>query len=788
MYDISLIKSRINCVDYAKRIGLPINKPGDRCVSPLREGAKNPTSFLVDEEMFYDFSAGQGGDVIEFCAAYAHKGDRGAAIRDLASVTGVAPEGEDNSAEWLSYTNQLNAKTAFYHTQLTATDRDYLHSRGLSDDDIERLMIGRVTDGPLAGRLFLPYFSGANGYVCYSATRALPGGAFPDNKYMKQKRDEHCRHIPWGMQTLNRDSDTLVIAEGYFDAVSFDCQGYPVLSAITGRFSRDQLPIVLSVARKFQRVFIVYDNDPNTHAGESFAHSMADILIKNHIPFVVGTVPTHYHDISEYYAAGGDLSRIINAAQDGLQYVASNFRDFEDLERFLFPISRYVKRSKLDDLFSHLSGLHRWNEKSLATLYKSCTSAPGEPVIAEDVMRKYQLLYLTSVGFYEYTKGRWVLRSDDHIKGYIDRAYGEFSSNQRVNAAFGLLKIRTNQAVNFDRAPVWNFVNGTLDLETGVFRDHNPGDYCSFQADYPYNPDAECPAWERFIEDVTGDDPRVAELLQFIPGYVFFPDCSMEKIFVLTGVGGNGKSKYLEVLRQLFGEENCSHVTPRGLLDRFQRIQLQSSLVNLAGEIKSDIKDAEEYMKMIASGEPLAACYKGKDYVDFVPRTKLVFACNGQLASGDTSDGLTRRLILIDFKMRFVDVPDPADPYQRKKDTKILEKISSEIASGGVFNWAYQGYKTLRAVGYFTETADQETLLEDFKRTSNPILLFFEDLERKPEYDNSEIYRDYRQWCEDNGHRPVASNAFHREFKNVANREYESFRTSKNRGYRHKNG
>lgn len=781
MYDLSLIKSRINCVEVAKRCGLPILKSGDRCVSPLRPGATNASSFYVTDDAWYDFGDARGGDCIDLLAELNYSGDKGAAIRELARLTGVVSDNQP-TAEWMAYTQNLCNQIAFWQTQLTEDDRAYLHSRGLTDATIEALKIGRTEEG----RLSIPYLK--NGYVAYYCTRHLPGGAYPESKYRKQRKDGMCEHIVWGLDSLAREGDTLVIAEGAFDAISFYQEGYPVISAITGFFSRDQLTTVLSVVKNFKRVFIVYDDDSATsNAGAKFTERMSEILIRHRIPFVVGAVPTPYHDISEYYAAGGNLSRVVDTAQDGVQYVVGNFREFEQLERFMFSVARYIKRTKLDELFSHISSLQRWNEKSLATLYKSCTSAPAEPVIVEDILRKYQIVYVTAIGFYEYVKGVWLSRSDDYIKSYIDRTYGEFSSNQRVNAAFGLLKIRANRSVEFNRLPVWNFINGTLELETGVFREHNPGDYCSIQASYPYNPTADCPAWERFIADVTGDDPKTAELLQFIPGYVFFPDCSMEKIFVLTGVGGNGKSKYLEVLRQLFGEENCSHITPRGLLDRFQRIQLQSSLVNLAGEIKSDIKDAEEYMKMIASGEPQTACYKGKDYVDFVPRTKLVYACNGQLASGDTSDGLTRRLIIIDFKMRFVDVPDPRDPYQRKKDVRILDEITKELQSGGVFNWAYQGYKTLRAVGYFTETSDQEQLIEDFKRTSNPILLFYEDMEHANEFTNAELYRNYRQWCEDNGYRPWASNAFHREFKGVANRDYEPFRTNKNRGYRHKN-
>ena len=789
MHDLNLIKSRITCVEIAQRCGLPVRQSGDRCVSPLRPGASNPSSFAVDDEFWYDFGSGTGGDQIDLLAELKYSGDRGSAIRELARITGVTSDAPDNSGEWRSYTERMNARAAYYHTQLTDDDRSYLYSRGLTDDDITRLMIGRVTDGPLRGRLFLPYFSGQDGYVSYYATRALPGGAFPENKYMKQKRDDFCKHIPWGLQTLNRSGDTLVIAEGYFDVASFECSGYPVLSAITGRFSRDQLPIVLAAARKFSRVFIVYDNDTVTRAGESFAHTMSTILIQNRIPFIVGTVPTPYHDISEYYAAGGDLSRIIDNAEPGVSYIATRITEFSELENFIYTVARHTKRSQLDDLHADLRASRRWDADSLKSLFKSATTAPPETIVANEILHAHQLVYIPFVGFYEYGSGVWTKHSDDHISAYVDKSLGEFATYQRVRAITGLLKTRAMRSdVVFDRAPVWNFINGTLELETGKFREHNPNDYCSVQSSYPYNPNATYDSWSRFIDDVTAGDPRAAEILQFIPGYVFEPTNKYEKIFVLTGAGGNGKSKYLAILRQLFGDSHVSYLKPRDLLKDFKLIQLKDSIINIAGEIKSNLVEVEEAMKSIASGEPQVACYKGKDFVNFVPRAKLVYACNGQLSSGDTSDGLTRRLVIMDFKVTFVDNPDPNNPYQRQINVDILDDLQKELNSGGIFNWAYEGYKLLRSVGYFTETTDQQALIQDFKRSSNPILVFWEDsyhdLLTEDTHSNADMYYRYSQWCSLNGEKPMPSVSFHTEFKRVANGVFEPYRTAKQRGYR----
>lgn len=770
MYDIQLIKQRITCVDVAKLCGLPITQPGDRCISPLREGADNPSSFTVDDDFWFDFGDSRGGDAIDLLAEIRYHGDRGRAIRELATLTGVT-DSNPHPDGWTEYTQNLCNQIAFWQSQLTDDDREYLHNRGLSDATIDTLKIGRTSDG----RLSIPYMK--NGYVAYYVTRHLPGGAYPESKYRKQKRDDYNEHIPWGLETLNRDGDTLVIAEGAFDAISFYQENYPVISAITGFFSKTQIPTVLSVCRKFKRVFIVYDDDSATsNAGAKFTMRMAELLTRNRIPFVVGTVPQPYHDISDYYAAGGNLATIISSAESGIQYLASRCRSFDDLESFIYTVARHTKRSVMDSLLVYLKKQTDFESKRLDNLFRAATTAPPETIIADEIMREHNLVYVHAVGFYEYYRGLWNHINDGIVKGYADRAYGEFSTANRVTAINNLLKTRALRAVEFNKQPVWNFINGTLELDTGNFREHNPNDYCSFQASYPYNPDATYHAWSKFIDDVTAGDPKKSELLQFIPGYVLMPHCKYEKVFCLTGSGGNGKSKYLEILRQLFGESNVTHITPRGLLDKFQRIYLKDSLLNIAGEIKSDLQDSEEYIKLIASGEPMSACFKSQDYIPFMSRSKLVFAMNGQLTSSDTSDGLTRRLVIVDFVVSFVDYPDPNNPYERQKNIDIIDSLISELNSGGIFNWVYEGYKLLSTVGYFTETNDQEELLQEFKRASNPVLLFYE--ENLEDANHSEIiydqvYGDYISWCATVGETTVSSQRFHSELKKLLKNRYE---------------
>lgn len=782
MYDIQAIKDKISLIDEAQRLGIDVRKPGDRCVSPLRPEATNKTSFRIEADHWYDYGSGKWGDVVDLVAELEHGGDKGAAIRELAERAGLSITQTDG---WLDYTRELMARTGFYHNALEPHDREYLYRRGLTDEDIERLMIGRVTDTSLRGRLFLPYFH-PNGYVCYYATRAMIGSTFPENKYMKQRVDDYCQHIPWGMQTLNRNSDTLVIAEGYFDAVSFETQGYPVLSAVTGMFSSAQLPIVLDAARRFARVFFVYDNDKISHAGERFAEKMARILLKEHIPFIVGHVPDQFKDVSEYFAADGSLPALISNAMNGITYLCNLYSNVEELSQFLRPIARKYGAYEVRNIISNLADSGRLTAAELKELAKRALTPPGELEVAEKLMQKHRLIYTDTAGFYEYTGRVWQRVTDTEVRRYANSEYGKFATSKGCANAVNLLKnLVVDNTVVFDKQPLVTFPNGTLDLETGTFREPRDSDYCTIAMDYDYNPKSVCPVWEQFIEDVTNGCGEREENLQFMAGYALMPHCKYQKIFILLGAGGNGKSVYIDVLKRVFGQNNVSMVEPSSLPQDFQRITLKDSLLNIGADVSTDFSKGEvrEWLLKIAGGETIQACYKGKDYIKFSPRCKLVFACNN-VPNAEVVNGLDRRLQFIEFVCSFVDYPDPSDETQKPKDVNLLDKLMIELP--GIFNWVYKGYRDLNRQGEFIETPEQKRLLGEFRSISNPVLEFCEDHTFAGSMKRDDIYMWYETWCSRTGHRALSREKFLPKFRECMGKEIISdgrARVNGERGY-----
>ena len=785
MIDISQIKQRISCVEFAAGNNLPIAKSGDRCVSPFRAGANNKTSFIVYDDFFFDFGSGEGGDVIDFAAKLLFNDDKGKAIRHLAKITGTTLSNTQTQS-WVKYTQNLCNKIQNYHEKLTDADRKYLYQRGITDETINRNKIGRTPEG----RLLIPYWK--NGYVCYFATRYLPGGKYPEQKYKKMPVDDFNEHTVWGLHTLDRnpDRDLLVIAEGAFDALSFEQEGYCVISAITGHFSKDQLPTALGVANSFKKVLLVYDNDIVTKAGEKFTIKMAKILIDKRIPCVIGKIPATYKDISEFFADKGNLADIVTSADNGIEFLAGKITDTSEFSAFARKVCRYMPKPDVDMFFKTVAKSVTFDPDWLKALCKDCKAPPLDKSIAEEVTSKYRLLYNEKISFFQYNGTYWTSKTDTEVSRYIADALGPYATGPKISSILKVIKADVVTDKLFNVNPVINFINGTLEIEPTInFREHRAEDRCTYCLDYPYNPTAKSTEWLNFLDTVTNHDDKKICLLQELSGYVLFPDNRLQKCAVLIGSGANGKSVFLNVLTRIFGSANVSNVEMSSLSQDFQTIQLMNSMLNISAETRTNVAGAESKFKQITAGDEISACYKGKDYITFRPRAKMFLACNEYVKSSDTTEGWTRRFCFVDFPMHFVEIPNPNNPEELPIDREIEAKLTTTEALSAIFNWVLQGYEMLKACGYFTEPDDQKAINEEFKELSNPLIEFAKELSITGALSNNQLYLRYKNWCDDTGHNPLARNTFQKRIAK-AFKEYrediEPYRTKNERGYQEK--
>ena len=767
------IKERITCIDYARRVGLDVMNEGDRTVSFISPGS-NKSACVYYKDFFYDFKEGAGGDVIDLCAMYAHNGDRGAAFRDLEDACGI--RGEDRSA-WVSYQNNLNNNIAYWHKNLRPEDFDYLHGRRITDETAERLKLGFN-----GSRLVIPYFK--NGYSPYYITRSLSKN--DTVKYKKAKTDRMNEHIPWGMHTLDRGNPTLVIAEGTFDAMSFEQEGYSVLSPMCGRFNKEQMKQTLSAAHSFDQVFVIFDTDDS---GKSFTLNCAKELHYARIPFTVGRVPAPNKDVSDFYTAGGDLTELVMNAIDGPVYLASMCNSEKELKAFVMKTARFTDNASLNKMKTGVTALNQFDPAFISGLFKMAEKAPPESMVATEIIKKHRIIYNEAIGFYEYKNGFWNYLNDTQMKGMIGKQLGRFEKSSLMKSVMDVIKGRIVTTELMNAKPVHNMKNGTFEVNTGVFREHRASDLCTTQVDYDYNETAKCEKWIGFIDEITDFDEKRKLKLQEISGYFFLEDNRLQKCFYLLGQGGNGKSVLMDVWALMVGEENVSNVSMSSLTEPFQRIKLLTSMVNISSETKTNVNGAESEFKQIVVGDSTSGCFKGKDFISFRPRAKWVLSANDFFKPKDDTDGFLRRICFIKFPIKFVTDRAPENPNERIGDLMIKQKLEEELP--GIFNWAYEGYKRLVLNMRFTETDEEREIMQEFVETINPVFLFYQ--EWRPDLMNgkimnSEIYDAYESWATENG-------IVKRQTRMTVSREYakffrkdhagwESFKSGASRGIR----
>lgn len=775
---IHFIKESWDCITYAQTVlGLPIYKDGDRCVSPLRSDADNPTSFVVYHNYWCDYGADLHGDVIDLCALAKHNGDISAALRELAG-----DHFKNIGSEWERFTKELDDMIDYWHSQLRPEDIEYLHSRRISDDTINRLKIGFCEN---RNRLMIPYFK--NGHVAYFIGRDRSGNP-KAAKYTKAALNEYNDNIPWGLHTLTKSfdelfpefaqdskgknikrKDWLCILEGMFDVMSFEQNGFHVLSPISGYFNKQQKPIVITAAKKHENVFVCFDSDA---AGTRFTQNMCKDLFSNRIRFRVGYLPHGIKDVSDFYAAGGNITDLITDSEDGLFALAKSFTKQEDFANFLRDASRFVYKTEIFSLCELATQFPaEWRKFLLA----DCTNAPRESIIVNDITKSYDIAYHIGLGFYEYSHGVWKLTPEEFIKRYVDEKLGLYSTSARQSSICNFLQNRTSTQEAFDKMHIFNFINGILELDTGELKPHDKTFMSSHQVTYAYDKKANCPKFLKFLNQAMVGDQKKIDLLQEMAGYIFFPDCRHEKAFCLIGDGANGKSVLINTLSSVFGEDNCSNVSISDLMGPFDPIRLQHSIANFSTEMKSNIKGAEDKFKQVISGETISAAYKGKDAIQFKPRGKWIFSANNYMSSNDVSYGFTRRLIFIKFPKVF---------KGEEVDKKLTAKLFPEIP--GIFNWCYEGYLRLMENEDFTETDESKELKKEFLSGINPCVVFCEEVLEpiiyEPHYNTGTMYAKYAEWCKNNGNQALSRINFVRNIRTILAKQRPDVRYVKSSG------
>jgi P4 family phage/plasmid primase-like protien len=314
-----------------------------------------------------------------------------------------------------------------------------------------------------------------------------------------------------------------------------------------------------------------------------------------------------------------------------------------------------------------------------------------------------------------------------------------------------------------------SFKNGLVNIDdllkgnTIKIAPHSNNLFCLNSLPYDFESNAVCLVWEDFLKQALPDE-SMRDTLQEWFGYNLIVDTSFEKFVILVGEGANGKTVICLVLKEVLGEYNCSAVPLESFnpIRTFPLAVTLGKLANIVPEMGDIDKTGEGVVKQFVSGEPINVERKHRDPFSMTPTARLTFSTNVLPRFSDRSDGLWRRLLLIQFNNQISD---------ESKQNKNLVNANWWRSSGempGIFNWALVGLKRLQARGHFIEPDLCKKAKAQFKMENNPARTFLiENCEALPGYTvaSNKLYRSYANQMHDGNHKPLAISQFSKEVR-----------------------
>ncbi|MCY1720431.1 phage/plasmid primase, P4 family [Prolixibacteraceae bacterium Z1-6] len=297
-----------------------------------------------------------------------------------------------------------------------------------------------------------------------------------------------------------------------------------------------------------------------------------------------------------------------------------------------------------------------------------------------------------------------------------------------------------------------NLENGTMEFSASGWklRPFNPVDFMTYQLPFSYDPNAECPMFDKYLEEVQPDESS-RKVLQEFAGYIF-TNLNLEKMLMLVGSGANGKSVFFNIISAIVGKQNILNYSLGMFGHEYNRAKLTNVLLNYSSEKGTELNP--DTLKALVSGEPLQTREPyGKPFT-LTNKVRFIINANELPRETEQTKAYFRRYLIVPFDVTIT---------EDQRDIDLADKIIENELSG-VFNWLLKGLERILEQRQFTRSEKSEEALEDFRRKSDSVALFVEEFSlEQHKTEKTElvtIYKKYKEFCHDDGYKPLGKNNF----------------------------
>lgn len=401
-------------------------------------------------------------------------------------------------------------------------------------------------------------------------------------------------------------------------------------------------------------------------------------------------------------------------------------------------------------------------------------SAPGEPYFEEKrnpdkyIDRKDGLLVATLAQdiiaegplaegiddiVWSYRGGVW--NPDKYVvRTRCARLLGERYRDSHARNAESVVR-SMGRKINCDPiSTVVNFRNGLYSWRTGRLERHSPDVLSTVQMSVDWDPDALCPDFDKFLDQVLA--PDMLDLIWELIGYLMYSGNPLHKAVMLVGGGRNGKGTFLRVINKLLGEANVSAVSLNDLVGtRFSIASLFGKIANIAGDIDGTYLESTAMFKALTGQDLVSAEYKGRDRFEFTAWAVPVFSANKIPGSADTTTGYMSRWVVVDF---------PND-FAGKEDRGLDARIGTPAELAGVAAKAMPALLRLLDRGAFELPESAQATKKEFERRVNQINAWLDECTLMdpglPHINRTVLYTAYKAWAQRDGYKALKAPEFY---------------------------
>jgi len=264
--------------------------------------------------------------------------------------------------------------------------------------------------------------------------------------------------------------------------------------------------------------------------------------------------------------------------------------------------------------------------------------------------------------------------------------------------------------------------------------------------------------WDRFLDKVMAGNARMIGFLQKAIGWALTGDMREQVMFILFGTGANGKSTFLNVIMELFG--NYAKSTQPDSFVKKHGNGISNDIARLCGtrfvmtcEIDEGQHLSETLIKQITGQDKLTARFLYGEFFEFLPTFKVFMATNQSPEIRGNDYGIWRRIKIIPF---------PVMISYEERDFNLMDKLRTEYA--GILNWMIEGCLLWQKEG-LGEPDEMRTAITEYRDDMDIISSFLQECcetegQEQARIRSGDLYSAFASWCSRAGEEPYSKRMF----------------------------